>query len=159
MFKLSFIIIILSFVSIKCNNTQFETNLELVQILFRHGDRTPVNIYPNSINKASVWEKYGGLGQLTQTGMKRHFNYGLYLKSIYKNFLSDHYDRREVNVYSTDTDRTIMSVLSLLSGLYEPSGYQVWNSNINWQPIPVHTSKIGDDKVNNLIKKFRFIIS
>lgn len=36
-------------------------------------------------------------------------------------------------------DRTLMSALSDLSGFYQPVGNDVWNPDINWQPIPVHT--------------------
>lgn len=53
-----------------------ETELVLLQIMFRHGDRTPVSIYPNDPNNESVWSKFGGLGQLTQTGIKQHYEYG-----------------------------------------------------------------------------------
>lgn len=36
-------------------------------------------------------------------------------------------------------DRTLMSALADLSGFYPPTGKDVWNPNLNWQPIPVHT--------------------
>lgn len=32
-----------------------------------------------------------------------------------------------------------MSALSNLAGLYAPQGDEIWNRNILWQPIPVHT--------------------
>lgn len=32
-----------------------------------------------------------------------------------------------------------MSALANLAGLYPPKESDVWNNNIFWQPIPVHT--------------------
>jgi hypothetical protein len=117
-----------------------DTQLELVQIVFRHGDRTPVVIYPHDIYNATHWDMYGGLGQLTQTGMLQHNEYGLYLRNRYSKFLSEFYNKDQVYVRSTDYDRTVMSAQSLLSSLYTPTGYQVWKKDVNWQPIPVHTT-------------------
>lgn len=32
-----------------------------------------------------------------------------------------------------------MSAEANLAGFFPPAGNQVWNDNLNWQPIPVHT--------------------
>ena len=53
-----------------------ETELALLQILFRHGDRSPVTVYPKDPNGEYFWNRFGGLGQLTQRGMQQHYNYG-----------------------------------------------------------------------------------
>jgi lysosomal acid phosphatase len=42
-------------------------------------------------------------------------------------------------VRSTDVDRTLMSALSDLSGFYPPDNQDMWNADLMWQPIPVHT--------------------
>ena len=36
------------------------TEIKLVQILFRHGDRSAVNSYPTDIYNETIWDKYGG---------------------------------------------------------------------------------------------------
>jgi lysosomal acid phosphatase len=68
--------------------------------------------------------------------MKRHFDFGKSLRSKY-NQLNEIYNRNRVYVRSTDYDRTLMSAYSLLSGLFEPKDYQIWNNDIKWQPIAV----------------------
>lgn len=40
-----------------------------------------------------------------------------------------------------------MSAQSNLAGLFEPVGDDVWNPEINWQPIPVHTIPEKDDAI------------
>lgn len=51
-------------------------------------------------------------------------------------------------VRSTDFDRTLMSAEANLAGLFPPQGTQRFNPNISWQPIPVHTVPIADDRVS-----------
>lgn len=124
-----------------------QTSLELIQIVFRHGDRTPVVVYPNDPYNASYWQKYGGLGQLTTTGMLQHYEYGQFLRERYDSFLGAEYDRDHVFVRSTDYDRTLMSAGSLLASLYKPEGDQVFEPGLDWQPIPIRTT--DSDKVTN----------
>lgn len=38
-----------------------------------------------------------------------------------------------------------MSTQSVLAGLYPPIGSKVWNKNLLWQPIPVHTMPVSMD--------------
>ncbi|XP_008555614.1 prostatic acid phosphatase [Microplitis demolitor] len=106
-------------------------------ILFRHGDRTPVKPYPNDPHgNESEWPV--PFGQLTITGMHQHLLLGQWLRSRYRNLISDHYSINDIYVRSTDVDRTLMSAESNLAGLYPPKGNQRWD-NMKWMPIPVHT--------------------
>lgn len=62
---------------------------------------------------------------------------------------------------STDVDRTLMSALSNLAGIYEPVESDIWDPAIHWQPIPVHTQPEKFDAVsrnNNKKKKDKFFI-
>ena len=57
-----------------------DTELRLVQLIFRHGDRTPINMFPGVTQNETIWDKYGGLGQLTQKGMKEMLNFGEFFR-------------------------------------------------------------------------------
>lgn len=42
-------------------------------------------------------------------------------------------------------DRVLMSAEACLAGLFPPAKDQIWNSKIEWQPIPVHTERQSND--------------
>uniref|UniRef100_A0A182K0N3 acid phosphatase n=1 Tax=Anopheles christyi TaxID=43041 RepID=A0A182K0N3_9DIPT len=115
-----------------------EGKLIFAHVLFRHGDRTPIDPYPNDPWKdPSHWT--ADWGQLVNAGKMRHLMLGKWLRQRYSSLLKDTYSNNEIYVRSTDVDRTLMSAEANLAGLYPPTGRDVWDSAITWQPIPVHT--------------------
>ncbi|XP_075404014.1 prostatic acid phosphatase [Tenrec ecaudatus] len=119
--------------------------LKFVTLLFRHGDRSPIETFPNDPIKESAWPQ--GFGQLTPVGMEQHYQLGEYLRRRYETFLNESYKREQVYVQSTDIDRTLMSAMANLAALFPPEGISVWNPDLAWQPIPVHTVPISEDKL------------
>uniref|UniRef100_A0A8D2MQM4 Lysosomal acid phosphatase n=1 Tax=Zonotrichia albicollis TaxID=44394 RepID=A0A8D2MQM4_ZONAL len=53
----------------------------------------------------------------------------------------------QIFIRSTDCDRTLMSAEANLAGLYPPGGQEMFNPNISWQPIPVHTVPESDERL------------
>ncbi|XP_055296490.1 testicular acid phosphatase homolog isoform X2 [Sitodiplosis mosellana] len=81
-------------------------------------------------------------------GKQQEYKLGQFLKRRYNKLIGDKYSPDKVYVRSTDYDRTIMSALVNLAGLYPPTGDDIWNEDIsNWQPIPVHTIPLIADYV------------
>ncbi|XP_059184015.1 lysosomal acid phosphatase [Centropristis striata] len=128
-----------------CGNAAAERKLVYVTVLFRHGDRSPVKAYPTDPYQESAWPQ--GFGQLSQEGMRQHLNLGQFLRTRYKGFLNETYERHEISVRSTDYDRTLMSAEANLAGLYPPRGQQVFSPTLQWQPIPVHTVPQSEEKL------------
>ncbi|CAG5136630.1 unnamed protein product [Candidula unifasciata] len=120
-------------------------SLQQVNLLYRHGDRSPVFVYPTDINQQAVaWPD--GLGWLTNIGKLQHYKLGQYLRSRYDGFLNtSHYNHQEISVQSSGVERCLMSAYCNLAGLFPPQGDQLWNENIPWQPIPVQTKPIAED--------------
>jgi lysosomal acid phosphatase len=115
-------------------------------VLFRHGDRTPINPYPKDPwGDSKFWTT--GWGQLTNKGKQRHYELGQWIRNRYKNLIHETYSKENVHIQSTDVDRTLMSAQSNLAGLYPPTGADVWNTDVKWQPIPVHTIPEKEDYV------------
>ncbi|XP_025075238.1 LOW QUALITY PROTEIN: uncharacterized protein LOC105431612 [Pogonomyrmex barbatus] len=122
--------------------------LKLINVVFRHGDRTPDNneMYPNDPHlNCSFFPE--GLGQLTNRGKMREYELGQVLRDRYNNFLGDFYLPKLVMGQSSDYDRTKMSLQLVLAGLFPPiNAQQQWNPVLNWQPIPTtYVSRLDDN--------------
>ncbi|XP_004625075.1 prostatic acid phosphatase [Octodon degus] len=119
--------------------------LKFVTVVFRHGDRSPIETFPNDPIEESAWPD--GFGQLTQRGMKQHYELGAYLRKRYGKFLNESYKHEQVYIRSTDVDRTLMSAMVNLAALFPPLGTSMWNPKLLWQPIPVHTVAVSEDRL------------
>ena len=121
------------------------STLKLLQIVHRHGDRTPVILLPNDpFQGESYWPE--GLGQLTTKGKYRLYKTGQFIRQEYGQYLGDKYSPREVYARSGMVDRCMESLSCLLAGAYPPKP-KLWQwSNgsdselgLIWQPIPIET--------------------
>ncbi|CAL1677643.1 unnamed protein product [Lasius platythorax] len=127
-----------------------EPELKLVNVVFRHGDRTPedngLEMFPND-----PYVNYSffptGHGKLTNEGKKREYELGQALRSRYKDFLGDLYLPKLVVAHSSDYDRTKMSLQLVLAALFPPTDIrQRWNADLNWQPIPAtYVPRVDDN--------------
>ncbi|XP_044761304.1 testicular acid phosphatase homolog [Coccinella septempunctata] len=111
-----------------------------VTSLVRHGERlgSYEGFDPNDPNIDIRMENPSD--QLLNLGVEELYNVGLWLRHHYSDFLRLKYDPKEIYVQSIDFDRCLMSAGALLAGLYPPVGDEVWNRNIPWQPVPIHTT-------------------
>ncbi|XP_077050861.1 lysosomal acid phosphatase-like [Siphateles boraxobius] len=129
-----FLIVVLVFAFSLSNG---QRTLKFVTVLYRHGDRSPIKAYPTDPYQESDWPQ--GFGQLSQEGIKQHYELGQFLKKRYRGFLSEDYKHHEIFIRSTDLDRTLMSAQANLAGLFPLNSSEEIIPGLKWQPIPVHT--------------------
>ncbi|XP_041365334.1 lysosomal acid phosphatase-like isoform X2 [Gigantopelta aegis] len=120
-----------------------QPSLRLVQVIYRHGDRSPTFTYPTDPHQEDAWPQ--GFGQLSTVGMAQAYELGQFLRQQYSGFLNSTYIRSQIHVRSSDKDRTLMTASTVLWGLFPASGSQVWKPGSTWQPIPVHTVPLDED--------------
>lgn len=83
------------------------------------------------------------------------YNLGIKIRSLYNGFLDTIYWKSDFYAMSTQLDRVILSGEAFLAGLYPPTGFQVWDKNINWQPVPLYTDSQDKTVVRNEFIKRR----
>lgn len=127
------------------------TELLLAFVVIRHGDRTPDNdelvLSPSTVPNEEVFFPYGTKA-LTNNGKLHSYQVGQYLRRRYNDLLSKLYLRDEVQVRTTNFERTKMTALCVLAGLYPPEELQQWHPSLMWQPIPYDTLPVETDDLH-----------
>lgn len=78
-------------------------------------------------------------------GKRYQYELGQYLYRRYGEITGKYYNESNVYIHSTEVERAMMSALCNAAGYFPPSGFQVWDNSLEWQPIPVHTIPLQDD--------------
>mmetsp|Transcript_13047 Transcript_13047/g.37013 ORF Transcript_13047/g.37013 Transcript_13047/m.37013 type:complete len:308 (+) Transcript_13047:68-991(+) len=115
-----------SMVVVLCAAEFPEGEVKMVVVLTRHGDRTPVRVFPNV---KSEWPE--GWGQLTGVGMRQHYELGQHYRKKFveeKAFIPAQWHPHEIFARSTCRDRTLMSAQSFMLGLYPPGTGPVYSN-------------------------------
>uniref|UniRef100_A0A1I7TKZ6 Lysosomal acid phosphatase n=2 Tax=Caenorhabditis tropicalis TaxID=1561998 RepID=A0A1I7TKZ6_9PELO len=115
------------------------STLEYVHSIWRHGDRTPAELL--SLEDIRKWPE--GIGELTEEGAAQQYRLGKWLRRRYGEWLGD-FRRDTIYIRSSDYNRTLMSAMANMAGLFPPK--RPLTPGINWQPIPVHTRPKATDK-------------
>ncbi|BES92556.1 acid) phosphatase [Nesidiocoris tenuis] len=150
MFSIAFLLVSAAAISSAYDGLESEYGVvEYVNILFRHGARTPDSLAPGDpYRDMKYWPE--GLGQLTKEGILQHFNLGVWLDRRYRHILPR--DRSQVNeainVFSTDWDRTLMSADAEMSGIFPiVRGDAARWSGLTSYPVPIHSVPPPTDKL------------
>ena len=126
--------------------------LIFVETLCRHGARAPLKLNEKGQDLLEV--KWPFPGELTPIGKRMEYLLGLfnrhrYITGKYK-FLSEKFDPHELVVFSSDANRTLLSIASQLQGLYPVSkenGDKLDRSqyNVSVPPFNLTYDQINDD--------------
>lgn len=119
--------------------------LKQVHVVFRHGQRTPADTYPNDPLINETFAPYGW-GQLTNFGKETLYEIGSWLRHRYGKLLGKLYSPDTIFAQSTGVSRTQMSIELVLASLYPPKHTDLeWNYDLNWQPIPYFSEPLDQD--------------
>jgi len=128
--------------------------LIFVELQSRHGARAPLNLDSEGLD--SLGEKWENPGELTPSGQRMEYILGLrnrqrYIKEKY-HFLSEIYNPHELLVYCSEFNRTMISMISQLQGLYPmyTKGGDKLNPKLIEEAIPPFN--ISCEEIDNEIK-------
>ena len=117
-------------------------NLYFIFEHFRHGARSPCNgkFINNTDELGGKWQNYGSL---TKVGIKQQYLLGIKHRKYYNNFISKEYNPKEIKIYCSNYNRTIMSAQSQLLGFY---------NIMNFNKLGTNDDIIGEEKIANKMK-------
>ncbi|OXU18767.1 hypothetical protein TSAR_012990, partial [Trichomalopsis sarcophagae] len=129
---------------VEADNT--ESTLRQVNLVIRHGERSPQTTYTNDPYKNDPMEPFGW-GQLTSNGRIGQYNQGLFLRERYGHFLGTKYSPEIFWLQSTAADRAKMSALLEAAALWKPDGDQAFISGLDWQPASLNYQTSDKDNL------------
>lgn len=118
-----------------------------VHVLFRHGDRAPINFFPlDPNNSEDNWPN--GWAQLTKEGLAQHQRLGRWFRARYGALVSAAWRPQELVATSTAVDRTLNSAAADLQGLYSPvPADRRHDAGLDWTPVPIRSTPQGQDQL------------
>uniref|UniRef100_A0A914XE81 Lysosomal acid phosphatase n=1 Tax=Plectus sambesii TaxID=2011161 RepID=A0A914XE81_9BILA len=120
-----------------CGQRAEVDTLQLAQVLFRHGERAPVNYFNFPNDPPELRTPFPAeLGEMTNHGIEQLFTLGLNLRETYGEFLQYTYIPSQLRVIAGDDNRTIVSASAALAARFPPNEAQTWSSQLKWQPVP-----------------------
>ncbi|ESO82071.1 hypothetical protein LOTGIDRAFT_237154 [Lottia gigantea] len=121
------LIILLSFYKVTCQFSDVK--------LFRHGDRSPIEIYQKDKYKADQWPM--GLGELTDIGKRNAYDLGVFFRKRYMQKLNLDTNFKpnspELYIRSTAINRAKMSAVYFLAGFYNEDFQSVMKEEEKFQ--------------------------
>jgi len=129
----------------------YTTNEEIVFVFehFRHGARS--SVYINKYNKDMYNIKWIGDGELTPIGMRMQYLIGVHIRTKYSNIINKNTSSKELLVYSTDLNRTILSAESQILGMFPPDkGEEIPEHEMNKAYPPNKISEEVQNEINKL---------
>ncbi|KYN18413.1 PREDICTED: venom acid phosphatase Acph-1-like isoform X1 [Trachymyrmex cornetzi] len=113
-----------------------DVELQLLHVVFRHGDKVPhreFQNYPNDPYRDYSYYPMGN-GDLTNQGKMREYKIGTMLRERYDQYFGLDYWPSKIYARSSEVPRTQLSLQLVLAGLFPPSEKQTWNPHLPWIP-------------------------
>ncbi|CAD6191783.1 unnamed protein product [Caenorhabditis auriculariae] len=127
--------------------------LKFVQVVWRHGDRSPTDTFPTDYFQESAWKfGGGGWGQLSPLGMSQHLRLGKRLRARYVtggtySFLPPVYDSKVMYQWRICWECTDRADITVLQALIFPQDDD-WPTG--FVPVPIHTVDYDTDYIANM---------
>ncbi|XP_015123635.1 venom acid phosphatase Acph-1 [Diachasma alloeum] len=122
--------------------------LQLVQTVFRHGDRTPddfsrfrTNFYPNNPYTPRDHHPIPA-GALTNIGKARSYELGRFYRQAYGKWLGS---ENAVKFFASMVPRTTVTARLVATGLFPSDPDEKWSESLQLRQIPIHAARNAEE--------------
>ena len=140
----------LSFLYVLTIPVECAPELQLLQIIFAHKTYAPIldliNSNETTIPSNLTYEHFTSASfNMPNTGKLNMYNLGVHLRETYGTFLGDVYKPQIMKMRTAEYPLSMISGQLVNAGLWPPAESQIWNSEMNWQPIPTDYVSAKED--------------